>query len=183
MKFSVQQVETDLEAKLLMFTLNLKEEKNKEYAPVKSDKNIVYLFQDSHEFEKYFIENGINDINKELLVLCQVKTTKKGTIIASKNLCDYIIKRYKMSLELTQSQIDEIHSRGKITPREKVKEWEGLDCCAPGDNIGSAKERCRTFPNCHECLLDYASSKSEYDRIEFKPTSLIASSFVYQKKN
>ena len=63
---------------------------------------------------------------------------------------------------LTQEQIDAIHSRGKITPEEKVKEWEGLGLCAPGDAIGSAAWRCRKFKNCHDCLVDYANQHKEY---------------------
>ena len=64
--------------------------------------------------------------------------------------------------ELTQEQIKDIHARGKITPQEKVKEWEGMDLCAPGDAIGSAAWRCRKFKNCHDCLVDYANEHDEY---------------------
>lgn len=64
---------------------------------------------------------------------------------------------------LTQEQIDDIHARGKITPVEKVKEWEGMDLCAPGDAIGSTAWRCRKFHhNCHDCLVDYANGHDEY---------------------
>ena len=71
--------------------------------------------------------------------------------------------------QLTQEQIDDIHSRGKITPLEKVEEWESFDLCVPGNAIGSAKDRCHYFKhNCHECLLEYASQKKEYDKIELK---------------
>ena len=64
--------------------------------------------------------------------------------------------------ELTKEQIDDIHARGKITPQEQVKEWEGMDLCAPGDAIGSAAWRCRKFKNCHDCLVDYANQHEEY---------------------
>ena len=68
--------------------------------------------------------------------------------------------------ELTQEQIDDIHARGKLTPVEKVKEWESLDLCAPGDAIGSAGWRCKKFHhNCHECLIDYANQNEEHDSI------------------
>lgn len=72
---------------------------------------------------------------------------------------DYIKPKFK---ELTQEQIDDIHARGKITPAEQVKEWEGMDLCAPGDAIGSASWRCRKFRNCHDCLVDYANQHDEY---------------------
>ena len=72
---------------------------------------------------------------------------------------DYEIPCFK---PLTQEQIDDIHARGKITPAEQVKEWEGMDLCAPGDAIGSAAWRCRKFRNCHDCLVDYANQHDEY---------------------
>lgn len=72
---------------------------------------------------------------------------------------DYVKPKFK---ELTKEQIDDIHVRGKITPQEQVKEWEGMDLCAPGDAIGSAAWRCRKFKNCHDCLVDYANQYDEY---------------------
>lgn len=65
-------------------------------------------------------------------------------------------------VELTQEEIDDIHSRGRITPAEKVKEWEDMDLCTPGDAIGSAAWRCKKFDNCHDCLVDYAGEHGEY---------------------
>lgn len=95
-----------------------------------------------------------------------MKTTKEGSIIALKGICDYAIKKHKINKKLTQSQVDDIHKRGKITPTEKVEEWEKFDLCAPGNAIVSAKNRCHTFSNCYECLLEYANEKEEYDSIE-----------------
>lgn len=64
---------------------------------------------------------------------------------------------------LTQKEIDAIHASGRITPKEKVQEWEDMDLCAPGDAIGSAAWRCEKFHhNCHNCLVDYASSKDSW---------------------
>lgn len=64
--------------------------------------------------------------------------------------------------ELMEEQIADIHSRGKITPAEKLKEWESAGLCAPGDAIGSAAWRCHKFKNCHDCLVDYANLHDEY---------------------
>ena len=63
--------------------------------------------------------------------------------------------------------LDEIHAKGKITPEEKVKEWKSLGLCAPGDAIGSASDRCRTFKDCHECLREFASYNDEHKKFEF----------------
>ena len=162
----------DIEARVFMFILCLKEEKNKKYSINECDKNIAYLFKSYDELKSYFIKNGVVDINKEILDLCIIKKTKRGTIISLKGLCDHVIKKYKLGKELTQSQIDKIHSKGKITPAEKVKEWESIGLCAPGDAIGSAANRCRAFSNCHECLVEYASYREEYDKMELKPIKM-----------
>ena len=91
------------------------------------------------------------------------KNTKKQEIITQETEkieeSGYVKPQFK---ELTQEQIKDIHARGKITPQEKVKEWEGMDLCAPGDAIGSAAWRCRKFKNCHDCLVDYANEHDEY---------------------
>lgn len=75
------------------------------------------------------------------------------------NECEYEIPKLK---ELSEEEIEDIHKRGKITPEEKLKEWERLDLCAPGDAIGSAAWRCHKFRNCHDCLVDYANTKDEH---------------------
>lgn len=64
--------------------------------------------------------------------------------------------------KLTKEQIDDIHSRDKITPAEKVKEWESMDLCAPGSTINSPSYRCKKFHSCHDCLVDYANRTDEY---------------------
>lgn len=163
----------DMQAKFFIWLLHLKEEKNKQYSFMPCDKNIIYKFNNYNEFKNYFIQNGFDNISDDLLELCRMITTKKGTIIALKGLCDYTIKKHKINKELTQKEIDDIHSRGKITPSEKVEEWERLELCAPGDAIGSASNRCCAFDNCHDCLKEYVSSRSEYDKIEFKSNNTI----------
>lgn len=91
------------------------------------------------------------------------KNTKKQEIITQETEkieeSGYVKPQFK---ELTQEQIDDIHARGKITPQEQVKEWEGMDLCAPGDAIESAAWRCKKFKNCHDCLVDYANEHDEY---------------------
>lgn len=73
---------------------------------------------------------------------------------------DYIKPSFKT---LSKEQIVDIHKRGKITPKEKVKEWEEMDLCAPGDYAGNAAWRCKKFRhNCHDCLVDYANKRDEY---------------------
>lgn len=75
-----------------------------------------------------------------------------------------IVKRDPYSL--SKEEIDDIHRRGKITSAEKVKEYEDMGLCAPGDAIGSAAWRCDKFGNCHDCLVDYVSGNIEYDSFE-----------------
>lgn len=90
------------------------------------------------------------------------KIKEKGNNYNQNGELEYINKAISFK-KLTQEQIDDIHSHGKITPEEKVKEWEDMGLCAPGDAIGSAAWRCKKFnDNCHLCLIDYASDKEEY---------------------
>lgn len=163
-----QEKKRDIEAKLFMLILHLKEEKKKEYSFEECEKRIAYVFNNYDEFKSYFVNNGFADISGDLLELCRMQTTRQGTIIALKALCDYTIKKYKMNKQLTQAQIDEIHSRCKLTPKEKVEEWESWGLCAPGDAVGSASNRCRAFANCHDCMVEFASSYEEIDKIELQ---------------
>ncbi len=65
--------------------------------------------------------------------------------------------------ELSEEEINAIHERGYITPSEAYHEWKCMDLCAPGDAIGSAKERCYRFDHkCSDCLKDYANQKKEW---------------------
>lgn len=159
----INKKKVDIEAKLFMFLLNLREEKEKKYSFVEGKNNIAYIFKSYDEFKSYFLENGVKDVSSEVLEMCRMITTKNGTIIALKKLCDHTIKQYKMRKNLTQKEIDEIHARGKITPAEKVQEWESMGVCAP-TNV----ERCHTFSNCHDCLSEYANSQEEYDKFELE---------------
>ena len=94
----------DLEAKFFISFFELKEEKNKIYSPEECEKNIVYLFDDRDSFKSYFEINGFADIDDDLLELCRLKTTKKGTIIALKGLCDHAIRRHSLlKLENTET--------------------------------------------------------------------------------
>lgn len=84
----------DLEAYIYITLLGLKEEKEKKYSAEECDKKSIYLFKDANDFKNYFKENGIVEINEEILKQCIMYKTCKGTIIASKALCDYIIRTY-----------------------------------------------------------------------------------------
>lgn len=86
----------DIEAKLFMNAIHLKEEKNKEYSIEECEKNTVYLFDNFDEFRSYFETNCFYDINQDLLKICRMKTTKNGTIIALKGLCDYAIRQHNL---------------------------------------------------------------------------------------
>ena len=69
--------------------------------------------------------------------------------------------------QLSQDEIYHIHSKGKLTAQEWVKQWESLGVCAPGDHSGSAAWRCEQFNNCHDCLVDYVNNceTDEFDSI------------------
>ena len=107
------------------------------------------------DFERLVISIFINRYKKEK---DNVRPNLKEELKYEKP--NYIKPKLK---ELSEEEIEEIHSKGLITPAEKVKEWEDLDLCAPGDAIGSAGWRCKKFHhNCHDCLVDYANGNDEY---------------------
>ncbi len=73
---------------------------------------------------------------------------------------EYITPEFK---PLTQEEIDDIHSRGKITPAEKVMEWEKMNACVSADEMWTSAWRCQKFKTCHDCLVDYAvNDQDEY---------------------
>ena len=161
----------DLKTRLYLYITGVVVEKEKKYTIRAVNRNVVYIFNNYDEFKNYFKEYMI-DVKEDLIDMAIYAKSKNGGVVALKGLCDHIITKSKIknnNLDLTQEEIDGIHSRGKITPLEKAEEWESFDLCAPGDAIGSAKDRCHYFKyNCHECLLEYASRKKEYDKIDFK---------------
>lgn len=96
----------DLEAKAFMFLLRLEEETKKQYTdyettPLKS----VYVFPNNEKFKQYFVENGVDDISDDVLSLCKIKTTKKGSIIAMKKLCDRTICSYVEPDRIKQEKV------------------------------------------------------------------------------
>lgn len=93
----------DIEAKLFILLLHLKEEKLKIYTGTNCEENIVYIFDNYSEFKLYFLNSGIN-IDDTILEICKMKETKKGTIIALKKICDYAIQKYKEKESLSKIQ-------------------------------------------------------------------------------
>lgn len=171
----------DLRTKIFLYITGAVIETQKEYTMQRVNPNVVYIFSNYDEYKSYF-EKYIDDVKPDIIDLAIYTKSKNGGIIALKGLCDRIITKSTFKIDnlyLTSEQINDIHERGKITPLEKVKEWEKFDICAPGDAIGSAKDRCYYFQNdCHQCLLHYASQKAEYDKTEFE----VVNSFSKKKQ-
>lgn len=98
----------DIEARLFILLLHLKEEKLKIYTGADCEENSVYIFDNYSEFKLYFLNSGIN-IDDTILEICKMKETKKGTIIALKKLCDYAIQKYKEKESLSKLQDDKTY--------------------------------------------------------------------------
>lgn len=120
----------DIEAKLFISLLHLKEEKNKEYSVEECEKNIAYLFDNYDEFISYFKTNGFLDISEDLLETCIMKTTKKGTVIALKGLCDYAITRHNLmhkDSSIVEKQFDVLavpFDGAFVVSKEKAEEFK-----------------------------------------------------------
>ena len=146
------------------------EEKRRMYVN-DSKKNEVYIFKDYAEYKKFFLMY-LDDIENDIIDLAIYTRGSKGQIVALKGLCEHIIVKKKVNdfyASITQEQINEIHSKGKLTPLEVVQLWESHDLCVEGNKTIFSKNRCKYFnQNCHECLMETASHKLEHDNIDFK---------------
>ena len=152
----------DIELNIIKFFGDFKELKNKNYDIYDTDLNYIYVFKNKEDFRSYFIKNGVN-ADDELLKICTLKITRKGNIIALKQLCDYSIKKSRINKKLKMDEIDKIHERGNLTFSEKVEEWEKNNICAP-----ALKKRCKEFKDCHECMIEYAAGKNEYSKAKLR---------------
>ncbi len=153
------------------------EEKNHMYVK-DSKENEVYIFKDYDEYKKFFLMY-LDDIEDNVINLAIYTRGNKGQVVALKGLCEHIIVKKKINYfynSITQEQIDEIHSKGKLTPLEVVQLWEFHDLCIEGSKTISSKNRCMYFnQNCHECLMETASHKLEHDNIDFEVANSMAS--------
>lgn len=127
----------------------------------------VYVFENYESYLRYlnFYLEKIDENKINNAIMSKLKT---GQIVVWKKVCDsmIIMERTKMFYDsYNQTIIDEIHARGKITALEKVEEYEQNNVCAPGEE-GTVRDRCKFFSNCHDCLLEYATHYSEYDKSE-----------------
>ena len=146
------------------------EEKKQMYVE-NSKGNEVYIFKDYDEYRRFFLMY-LDNIEDSVIDLAIYTRGSKGQIVALKGLCEHIIVKKKVNdfyNSITQEQIDEIHSKGKLTPLEAVQLWESYDLCIEGNKTLFSKNRCTYFnQNCHECLMETASHKLEHDNIDFK---------------
>ena len=159
----------DFKTWLYLCITGAKKAKNQEYTFELIDKEFVYIFDSSDDFKAYF-ENYLEKVDEDVIELAIYTRGKKGEIVALKGLCDHIILRTKVKEfyeSITQEKIDEIHSKGKLTPLEMVQVWEANNLCAPGIYVPNSKPKCDFFNyNCHECLIEYASHQLEYDNLD-----------------
>lgn len=138
--------------------------------------NEVYVFRNYDEYKNYFLMY-LDSIEEDIIDLAIYTRGSKGQIIALKGLCEHIIVKKRINefySSITQEQIDEVHSKGKLTPLEAVQMWESFDLCVEGSKSILSKSRCQYFEqNCHECLMESASHKLEYDPIELSLSNSI----------
>lgn len=109
--------------KLVIFLFQLNHIKEKEYSFCKSiDCRDAYIFYSEEEYYNYFLENGINSRNKDLLDLAIFLKLKNGDIIALKKLCDHIIDQVNKVTEYDMIPFDlEKNNTDKVTVQVKSK--------------------------------------------------------------
>lgn len=160
--------------------------KNKKNIDIKDNNhNEVYIFKDYDEYRDFYLMY-LDNVEDDLIDLAIYTKGSKGQIVALKNLCEHIIVKKKVLdfyASITQEQIDEIHSKGKLTPLETVQIWEDFGLCAKENNQTIYPRRCDYFNyNCHDCLMETASHKLEHDNIDFNVTNPSLESQNHPKK-
>lgn len=183
----------DLKTRLFLYITNsnVKEhikvqdvDRKRNYIIGNINKNDVYIFENYDEYKKFFLMYLYNVYEDEIDLAIYARG-KKGQIVALKGLCEHIIvkKRVKSFYEsITKEQIQQIHSKEKLTPLEMVQVWEAYGLCAPGNHASIAKCRCNFFNNCHECLMELASHELEHEDIDFKIVNSINQEQEQMKK-
>lgn len=118
----------DIDAWLLIWLLHFEEIKIKEYNPEYRIDKCVYVFNNYDEFKKYLLDNGCLENDEEYdLNKCIRATTPKGTIIAGKGECDFMISAFmikRKEKELLKLKCDIIEN---IIGIKNIEEF--LDSC------------------------------------------------------
>ena len=70
---------------------------------------------------------------------------------------DYEKKQLK---ELTEEEINYIHSKGMIIPEEILEEWDNAGICAPSLTEKNVSDRCKNFSSCRSCLINYLNKNN-----------------------
>lgn len=165
--------------------------------------NEIYNVSDDNNYSikyqlyKNAFDELIDEDKKEVIILSDKLMDK---IKEYKNLQKYINKYFCYFDErifcieentihpqikmLPKEQIKRIHKRGNLTPKEKVKEWETLKYCAPGNGIAGSSVRCEMFSGgtkvgCHDCLVDYANQCDEWKPMDFEVPDIFKDAMIF----
>ena len=169
----------DLKTKIFLFATGAKIKKyshdnQKDIEINKIEINDVYIFDNFEEYRNYF-KNYLDCVYDDVIKLAIYKKGEKDQIIAFKGLCEQIIIKQKSKefyAKYNNAKINEIHAKGKITPKEIIEDYENNNICAPSIDNKSINHRCEFFDNCHECLLEYATHQEEYNQVNFQDIDL-----------
>lgn len=143
--------------------------KKREFSIGKTQKNEVYIFKNYDEYRNFFLMY-LDDVENELIDLAIYTRGNKGQIVALKGLCERIIikvKNFNFYQSITEEQVEEIHSKGKLTPSEFAQLCIDNNTCIINDKPLTQEERCNFFDsNCQKCLLENASHSLEHEMID-----------------
>ena len=109
-----------------------------------------------------------------------VNDSKKNEVYIFKDYDEYK-KFFLMYLDDIENDIIDLAiytrgSKGQIVALKGLCEhlWESYDLCSESNKTILSKCRCGYFnQNCHECLMEEASHKLEYDNIDFNVVNSI----------
>lgn len=141
----------------------------RDFSIAKVHKNEVYIFKNHDEYREFFLMY-LDNVDDELIDLAIYTHGSRGQIVALKGLCERIIikvKNFNFCQSITEEQVEEIHSKGKLTPSEFAQLCIDNNVCIINDKSLTQEERCNFFDsNYQKSLLENASHSLEHEMID-----------------
>ena len=136
------------------------------------------------QYEKTYLKLSRNDqlevlkLSKKLLLLLEKEIKFKNNkdylsrflqVNENETMFDKFENNHPHFEILTKEQIDEIHSKGLLTPKEKYNKWISSGICIP-----TSPKRCKEYGNnCRDCLAALANEETSWEPMKFNAKSIL----------
>lgn len=147
----------------------IERENKKKFVLVSFNSNDFYVFKDIKEYVGYLAMyfDDVEDTDYKSIILYQ---KKDGYIVVRRVALERLIQQkqdkdfYK---QYTEEVINELHSKGRLTPEEMVEIWNESPFCLPEEDLSKSvlSTRCLFFAGkCENCLKNLATIKDSYSK-------------------